>query len=86
MKRVYKYAFNGDSLEVVSRNPLFPVHFEYQNDIATLWCENLMHEINVPTRYTFKIVGTGEEIPDDWFHIATTIRGPYVWHCYQVEE
>lgn len=50
---------------------------------AQLWAE-VHSEIQGPPR-TFKIFGTGHEIPDNAKYIATWQDTPFVWHLYELD-
>lgn len=61
------------------------VHFESQNNVLTLWAEVVTSD-HVRSK-TFRIFGTGWEIPDNYHYQATTqTESGYVWHLYEKKE
>lgn len=62
------------------------VHVGIQGEDVCLWAEHHTEtdKISVTHERTFDIYGTGWGIPETAEHIGTVMRGPYVWHVYEV--
>jgi hypothetical protein len=54
---------------------------EMQGPVACIWYELDTKDRCIPR--TFKILGTGQPIPDKCVHVGTYQDPPYVWHLYE---
>lgn len=80
MRRMLKYqmSFMQDTLHDV---PIAePKLCAVQNGTPALWFER--DDGHVGRNVTFRVLATGEPIPDGWEHYGSAIDGPYVWHIY----
>jgi len=61
------------------------VHVGEQHGYPTMWAEVDTHSClfcDAP----FRVVGTGQEIPDGYEHIGTSQGATFVWHIYRRTE
>lgn len=47
-----------------------------------LWAE--VSDSNTVIARTFRVIGTGFDVPEPGTYIGTVFDGPYVWHLYEV--
>ena len=63
------------------------IHVQEQDGYPTLWAVTDL-DYNHMNERTFRVVGTGTEIPDDCnkhTHIGTCVmKDGYVWHIFEV--
>lgn len=53
-----------------------------QDGAIYAWAENPGGEpLNVPR--TFRVIGTGWDVPDPGTYLGTVFDGPFVWHVYE---
>ena len=88
MKTVYKYDVNAEvysvKLELPAGAKIVHVGNQGYQDVVNVWVE-LSHTDGVPEIRTFRVFGTGHEIPSDYEYVGTTIVTPYLaWHLYEL--
>jgi len=54
-------------------------HFAIQDQKLCVWYEHDMGD-TVLVDHEFRIVGTGDEYPDEYHHLATVFDRAVVWH------
>jgi hypothetical protein len=81
MKKIYKYVFNSklfDEKKLHLPKYSTPVHFEIDDVYLTIWVQ--ISSYQETEDMFFRVVGTGWEYEDEWFHAMTLRQGPYIWH------
>lgn len=58
-----------------------PLLVDMQDDTPCLWAE--VDPSAPPTRYEFRITGTGSEVPPDHRHVGSWQQHGFVWHLYE---
>jgi hypothetical protein len=53
-----------------------------QNDVPTIWYETLEKPV-IPIEVCFKLVGTGDDVPENSVYVDTAFCDEFVWHVYQ---
>lgn len=59
------------------------VHVAGQDGTPTVWAVVDPGSFMTEAR-TFRVVGTGQEIPGDAAYVGTAHCGPYVWHVWEI--
>lgn len=49
--------------------------------MSSLWFE--VDPSRAPANATFRVFGTGHEIPDKCVHRGSVVINPFVWHVYE---
>lgn len=87
MRKIFKYSL-GECFESSDGSTIIKLpgkhritYFGDQNGVMTMWAEVDPDAVTGPV--TFKIVGTGHPIPDDFDFVATAPSGPFMWHLYR---
>lgn len=88
MRRVYRYEVPVD--DQVHKLPLSGriVHMDCKQrpDVVEVWAEDTGGPV---AARTFRVFGTGQELPDDAIHRGTAVVvdkwGRLVWHLYEVQ-
>ena len=82
MKKIFKYQLKLQGEEQIVKLPKGSkiVHFYSQNNILYFWAE--ITSKAKEDRY-FVVIGTGQDIPDGYGHIATVLVESFVWHLYE---
>lgn len=79
-KAIYKYAAEGP---VFFSNAAKILTAQIQNNKIVLWAE-----VDTATEYNlyryFRIIGTGQTVPDGAVYISTVQQDQFVWHVYEV--
>jgi hypothetical protein len=81
MKKIFKYVFNSELFEVKTLHlPRYstPIHFEMDDTHLTVWIQ--ISSYTETEDLKLKVVGTGWEYADHWFHAMTLRQGLYMWH------
>lgn len=63
-----------------------PQHFDIQRGVFCFWAEISTEKDWPMNKRTFRIFGTGQEIPAEWDYVGTCLQPPvgdYVWHLYE---
>ena len=81
MRRIYKYTFEGDYMEILAPVTKF-LKADIQNNKMVVWAE-VNQEIEA-IHYALYIVPTGDRIPDSFRYISTVpeLDGQLIWHIY----
>ena len=84
MKTIWKFSLYTDNVQQIEMPGLSHVLcFQKQDGEICIWAE-VNDELPKVTR-TFKIVMTGEELPDeDLRYIGTVQDGAFVWHLFEI--
>jgi hypothetical protein len=84
--KIFKYQFSFDEnlnqhvVELELPQDARILHVDIQRDVPTLWC---MVNPDAPlVKVLFYIYGTGQEVPENMWHINTFQSGQFVWHCF----
>jgi hypothetical protein len=77
--KVWKYALLTIGAEQMLELPGPIIFVGTQNTFVMLWCENR----GPSAQRTFKVFGTGHDIPDGWVHVGSVQEPPFVWHVYE---
>lgn len=85
MKRViHKIQLKDVETKILVSDGAFKVvHVSEQDGCPTLWYETI-YNLVIPIEVTFRIIGTGDYIPDHSEYVGTAFCGNFVWHVYQV--
>lgn len=77
---IWKYAIPLGS-EMTLALPGRIIHVGIQDGWPMLWVELLRGEAGRDR--TFRVFGTGHDIPAGWEHRGTVMDAPFVWHVYE---
>jgi hypothetical protein len=77
--RIYKYTVPVDDQDhlIAFRGPIVHVASQAPNEVQ-LWVQYNPHADK--HRWKFRVVGTGQPIPNGMLHVGTAFDGPFVWH------
>ncbi len=84
MKTIYKYPLSFDTFDAIDLPANAEVvDFQFQADNPFIWC---LHNtgIVIERRY-FRVVGTGQQIPEDAKYIKSCHVSGYVWHLFEAK-
>ena len=81
MRRIYKYTFDGDYMEILAHVDKF-LSADIQNDKMVVWAE--VEPDLEPIHFALYIVPTGAQIRDSFRYISTVpeLDGQLIWHIY----
>ena len=84
MKKIFKYEI-VDSKQITIELPMGAIVVDacIQQGNVKLWIE-VPQDDRIKEKRTFKIFGTGVEIPTEAIHRSTLFDGVFVWHIYEV--
>jgi hypothetical protein len=80
MKMIYKYQIG--TVQIPKGAKILTAN--RQGDDVVLWAE--VDTTTDREHRTFRVFGTGFEIPEGSTYINTFFDGPFVWHLYEVQE
>lgn len=79
-QKVFKYPYTG-APQALPQGARF-LHAGNQDGAAFMWFQvdpNATRE-----ERTFRIVGTGQDVEEEWEHLTTWFDAPFVWHLYEI--
>ena len=87
-RRVLKYRVDWDGQEIALPVGSVPRHFNVQDRLPTVWIEVPGEWVSttIVTKRTFRVFGTGHEIPDGSVYVGTCMDREFVWHLYEVTD
>ena len=83
MKLIYKYELNFEYSYIVIPKGATIVKAGGQNDAIYIWCMFDESNNSIQEGRTFRIFGTGEQIPEHLTYIDTVFERRYVWHIFE---
>jgi len=84
--RIFKYKISSSTslqTEVPMREDAAIRAVGMQGHEICVWAETPSGDPFTVTR-TFRVIGTGFDVPDPGAYIGTVFDGPFVWHVYEV--
>ena len=79
---IWKFQLAGDYTSIWMPENGRVIHFADQNGVYHIWAEVDPEEFC--TNRTFRIVGTGQSIPEgNNEYLGTILDGVFVWHLYE---
>jgi hypothetical protein len=84
MKQVLKYALSEHFDSEIKAPPGRVVLFGFQASNAFVWIE-VESFLHLRVRH-FRVVATGESVPETFTHLHSIQHGDYVWHLYELPE
>ena len=85
--RMFKYQVSSDTsrqVAVLMREDVTIRAVGMQGSQIYVWGETPGHADPLTVTRTFRVIGTGFDVPDVGNYIGTVFDGPFVWHVYEV--
>jgi hypothetical protein len=82
MNTIWKYPVPlADSFVLNMPKDATPLHVDVQRGAPCLWA---LVDTSAPNEErTFRLVGTGGDVPRDTCYVGTFQQGPFVWHVFE---
>lgn len=81
---VWKYPLNVSvDTELDLPSPAIVVHVAQADGVTPAVWVQVRPDAKDLIRRTFRVVGTGDDVPAGWAHIGSCWCGPFMWHVYE---